>query len=52
MATPPLEIEIVCNADPIAANAADKAALKLLIRYILEDRGADVPAELADKPET
>jgi hypothetical protein len=48
---PPLEVEVVCNEDPAVAEAAAKAALKLLIRYILEDRGADVPETLTEEPE-
>lgn len=46
---PEIEVEVVRNADLVKAEAADKAALKLLIRYILEDRGAGVPASLAEE---
>jgi len=49
--SPALEVEVVYNEDPATAEAADKAALKLLIRYILEDRGADVPETLTEKSE-
>jgi hypothetical protein len=42
----PLIVEVVHNQDRGAARAARKDVLKLLIRFILEDRGEAIPDSL------
>jgi hypothetical protein len=42
----PLIVEVVHNQDRVVARAARKDVLKLLIRFILEDRGEAIPDSL------